>query len=78
MPHHAPNLADLRQTALVLRHLRLRRARAPAVIAEAGGGEHTVPGLVGRPAVSLVKILDEYLDVTITMPGQGTRSQQEG
>jgi hypothetical protein len=76
VPHHAPNLADLRQTALVLRHLRLRRARA--VIAEAGGGEHTVPGLVGRPAVSLVKILDEYLDVTITMPGQGTRSQQEG
>ncbi|HEY4853015.1 MAG TPA: hypothetical protein VII22_19680 [Streptosporangiaceae bacterium] len=58
------------------RHLRLGRAWASAVIAESGGDESAVPELVGRPAVSLAKILDEYLYVTITMPGQGTRSQE--
>lgn len=59
------------------RHLRLGRAWALAVIAEAGVGESEVPALVGRPAVSLAKVLDEYLYVTITMSGQGTRSQKE-
>jgi hypothetical protein len=50
-------------------HLRLGRAWAAAIIAESGGDEDAVPGLVGRPAMSLAKILDEYLYVTITMPG---------
>jgi hypothetical protein len=60
------------------RHLRLGRAWASAVIEESGGGENAVPGLVGRPAVSLAKILDEYLYVTITMAGQEARSQKSG
>jgi hypothetical protein len=59
------------------RHLRLGRAWAAAIIAESGGDEDAVPGLVGRPAMSLAKILDEYLYVTITMPGQSTRSQEQ-
>jgi hypothetical protein len=29
-----------------------------------------VADLIGRPSMSLAKILDEYLYVTITMPGQ--------
>lgn len=59
------------------RHLRLGRAWAAAVIAESGTGEDMLPGLLGRPAVSLAKILDEYLYVTITMPSPGSRFQEE-
>jgi len=50
-------------------HLRLGRAWAQAVIAETGTDPdgHAVPALAGRPAVSLAKVLDEYLYVTITL-----------
>lgn len=48
-------------------HLRLGRDWARAILAEAGSG--SVPVLVGRPGISLAKILDEYLYVSITMPG---------
>lgn len=59
------------------RHLRLGRAWARAVVAESGLAAEALPGAVGRPAVSLAKLLDEYLYVTITMPGQGIRPQEE-
>jgi hypothetical protein len=49
------------------RHLRLCRAWATALIAETGTGESGLPALIGRPAVPLAKILDEYLYVTYTM-----------
>jgi hypothetical protein len=55
------------------RHLRLGRAWATAVIAESDADERAVPGLIGRPAVSLAKVLDDYLYVTITMAGQAAR-----
>jgi hypothetical protein len=51
------------------RHLRLGREWAATVIAEAGGDEAAVPAMVCRPIVSLAKLLDEYLYVTITMKG---------
>jgi hypothetical protein len=72
----ATTLHGRRDGAAFGRHLRLGRAWAQAVVAEAGGDENAVPALVGRPGLSLAKILDEYLYVTITMaaqagPGQG-------
>jgi hypothetical protein len=52
-------------------HLRLGRAWAAAVMAEAGADAAEIPRLVGRPSVSLAKLLDEYLYVAITMGGAG-------
>jgi hypothetical protein len=72
----ARQLYDSRDGAAFGRHLRLGRAWAAAVIAESGADEDALPGLVGRPGVSLAKLLDEYLYVTITMAGQGTRSRE--
>ncbi len=73
----AARLHGNRDGAAFGRHLRLGREWAAAVIAESGGDEDALPELVGRPTVSLAKILDEYLYVTITMPGQGIRSQED-
>jgi hypothetical protein len=67
-----------RDGAAFARHLRLGREWARSVIAEAGVDEDAVPGLAGRPGVSLAKLLDEYLYVTITMAGQGTGSPEPG
>ncbi|MET0134657.1 MAG: hypothetical protein ABW215_13825 [Kibdelosporangium sp.] len=59
------------------RHQELGRTWAAAIIAEAGGDENAVTQSIGRPSISLAKILDEYLYVTITMPGQdATRGEQ--
>ncbi|MBP2326384.1 hypothetical protein JOF56_006769 [Kibdelosporangium banguiense] len=55
-------------------HLRLGRSWAQAVLAACPG--QSVPDRVGRPAVSLAKILDEYLYVTITMPGGQTNGHR--
>jgi len=65
----AATLHGARDGAAFARHQRLGRAWAAAVVAEAGGDADTVPALVGRPGIALAKILDEYLYVTITMPG---------
>jgi hypothetical protein len=52
------------------RHQELGRTWAASIITEAGSAEQAVADLIGRPSMSLAKILDEYLYVTITMPGQ--------
>jgi hypothetical protein len=57
-------------------HLRLCRAWAAAVIAEAGVGDSQLPALIGRPAVPLAKILDEYLYVTFTMKASDRPASQ--
>lgn len=58
-------------------HLRLGRAWAAAVIAEAGDDGAEIPALVGRP-VSLAKILDEYLYVAFTMGAKGDWGTDSG
>jgi hypothetical protein len=70
----AARLYGSRDSTAFGRHLHRGRDWASAVIAESGGDEDAVPGLIGRPTMSLAKILDEYLYVTITMPGQSIRS----
>jgi hypothetical protein len=73
----AVRLHGSRDGAAFARHQELGRMWATAVITEAGGDENTVSELVGRPGISLAKILDEYLYVTVTMPGQaGMRGEE--
>lgn len=72
----AQRLHGGRDGAAFGRHQRLGRTWATAVIAEAGADEQALPRLVGRPAVSLAKILDEYLYVSITMSGQHDQSRE--
>jgi len=62
----ATRLHGKRDSAAYGQHQRLGRTWATAIIAEAGGDEAAVPAMVGRPGMSLAKILDEYLYVTIT------------
>jgi len=73
----AVELHGQRDGAAFGRHLRLGRTWAAAILAESGADEAALPELVGRPAISLAKILDEYLYVTITMPGQSARSPEQ-
>ncbi|HEX5495820.1 MAG TPA: hypothetical protein VFX70_14710 [Mycobacteriales bacterium] len=61
----AIRLHGSRDGAAFAAHLRLGRAWAAAVAAEAGVAADALPALLGRP-VSLAKILDEYCYVTIT------------
>lgn len=63
----ATRLHGTRTATAFAAHLRLGRGWAQAVLAEAGSAP--VAELVGRPGISLAKILDEYLYVSITMPG---------
>ncbi|HEX4721187.1 MAG TPA: hypothetical protein VH333_01635 [Pseudonocardiaceae bacterium] len=63
----ATRLHGGRDGAAFGRHLRLARTWAVAIIAEAGGDEAAVAQIVGRPGMSVAKILDEYLYVTISM-----------
>ena len=53
------------------RHQRLGRGWARAVLAESGLAAAELPAALGRPAVSLAKVLDEYLYVTVTLAGPG-------
>lgn len=64
-----------RDGAAFARHLHLGRGWALSVIGQSGADENAVPALVGRPLVSLAKILDEYLYVAITMADQHARSR---
>jgi hypothetical protein len=63
----ATQLHGTRTSTAFAAHLRLGREWGQAVLAEAGAA--SVSELVGRPGISLAKILDEYLYVSITMPG---------
>ncbi|GAA3296731.1 hypothetical protein Dvina_23985 [Dactylosporangium vinaceum] len=70
MPWDAAIAAALhggRDGAAYARHLALGRAWAAAVVSAAGVDDAAVPALLGRPAVSLPKILDEYTYVFITL-----------
>ena len=49
----------------------LGRGWARAVLAESGLAAAELPAALGRPAVSLAKVLDEYLYVTVTLAGPG-------
>lgn len=62
----ATRLHGGRDRAAFHRHQALGRTWARCVVAEAGSAD-AVADLVGRPGMSLAKILDEYLYVTITM-----------
>jgi hypothetical protein len=59
-----------RDAAAFGRHQRLGRDWARAALAESGLGAAELPPALGRPAVSLAKVLDEYLYVTVTLAGQ--------
>jgi hypothetical protein len=63
----AVRLHGARDGAAFARHLRLGRRWAASVLAEAAVDEDALPALVGRPGVSLAKLLDEYCYVSITM-----------
>ncbi|WP_280664748.1 MULTISPECIES: hypothetical protein [unclassified Kitasatospora] len=63
----AQSLHGTRDAAAFGRHLRLGRAWAQAVLTEAGTTQEALPELVGRPAVSLAKLLDEYLYLELTV-----------
>ncbi len=63
----AQRLYGVRDGAAFARHLELGRSWARAALEEGGGqGEATLCAEIGRPGVSLAKILDEHLYVTIT------------
>ncbi|OLZ58332.1 hypothetical protein [Amycolatopsis keratiniphila] len=73
----AAALHGARDGAAFGRHLRLGRAWAATVIAEAGDDGAGIPALMGRP-VSLAKILDEYLYVAFTMGAKGDWGTERG
>ncbi|WP_223835835.1 MmcQ/YjbR family DNA-binding protein [Streptomyces venezuelae] len=63
----AQRLYGVRDGAAFARHLELGRSWARAALEEGGGlGEAALCARIGRPGVSLAKILDEHLYVTIT------------
>jgi hypothetical protein len=62
----AVRLHGRRDAGAFAAHLRMGRDWALAVIAEAGVAEADVPALVGRPGISLAKVLDEYCYLRIT------------
>lgn len=62
----ATELYGTRDGAAFARHLRTGRAWARAVLAESGTDADALVADLGRPAVTLPKILDEHLYVTVT------------
>jgi hypothetical protein len=62
----AGELYGARDGAAFARHLRTGRAWARAVLAESGLDADALVADLGRPAVTLPKVLDEHLYVTIT------------
>ncbi|MFD5662521.1 MmcQ/YjbR family DNA-binding protein [Streptomyces hirsutus] len=65
----AVELYGARDGAAFARHLRTGRAWARLVLAESGLSADTLAAGLGRPAVTLPKVLDEHLYVTITRRG---------
>jgi hypothetical protein len=59
-------LHGARDGAAFTRHLGLGRGWAAALVTRLGVDDAAVPALLGRPGVSLAKILDEYTYVLIT------------
>ncbi|MFH8976408.1 MmcQ/YjbR family DNA-binding protein [Streptomyces sp. NPDC017890] len=62
----ATELYGARDAAAFARHLRTGRAWARAALAESGLAHDALAAELGRPAVTLPKVLDEHLYVTIT------------
>jgi hypothetical protein len=62
----ALHLHGARDTTAFEAHLRLGRSWAAGLLEALGIDEQSVSALVGRPTVSLGKIMDEHLYVTIT------------
>ncbi|MGC9537118.1 MmcQ/YjbR family DNA-binding protein [Streptomyces sp. UG1] len=62
----ATELYGARDAAAFARHLRTGRAWARAVLTESGQDADALVAELGRPAVTLPKVLDEHLYVTIT------------
>ena len=62
----ATELYGARDGAAFARHLRTGRAWARAVLTESGQSAGALVADLGRPAVTLPKVLDEHLYVTIT------------
>jgi hypothetical protein len=56
-----------RDGAAFERHLRQGRAWGLAVLAESGLAEDELATVIGRPGISLAKILDEYCYTSVTM-----------
>ncbi|MFD6888478.1 MmcQ/YjbR family DNA-binding protein [Streptomyces sp. NPDC059957] len=62
----AARLHGARDAAAFARHLETGRAWARAALARSGLDEAALTEELGRPGISLAKVLDEYLYVTIT------------
>ncbi|WP_406387628.1 MmcQ/YjbR family DNA-binding protein [Streptomyces sp. NBC_00887] len=67
----AEQLHGARDAAAFAGHLRLGRFWAQSLLEAMDVTEEDLPGAVGRPSVSLAKVLDEYLYVKITKAGPG-------
>jgi hypothetical protein len=65
----AVTLHGARDGAAFTRHLTLGRAWAADLVASTGVDDAALPAHLGRPGVSLAKILDEYTYVFITLAG---------
>ncbi|MET7403486.1 hypothetical protein ABZS66_59445, partial [Dactylosporangium sp. NPDC005572] len=63
----AATLHGARDGAAFTRHLTLGRAWAAALVAETGVEDAALPAFLGRPGVSLAKLLDEYTYVFVTL-----------
>ncbi len=70
----AERLYGARDGVAFAEHQRRGRRWASLIAAEAATAEDELPALVGRPTISLAKLLDEYLYVTVTMSGRGDRT----
>ncbi|MFJ3880440.1 hypothetical protein ACIPW5_23645 [Streptomyces sp. NPDC090077] len=67
----AVTLHGARDERAFARHLHTGRAWARAALAESGLEEHALTAYLGREDVSLAKLLDEYLYVTLTRGREG-------
>ncbi|MFF5232696.1 hypothetical protein [Dactylosporangium sp. NPDC000521] len=63
----AVTLHGARDGAAFTRHLALGRAWAAALVAATGTDDASLPAFLGRPSVTLAKLLDEYTYVSITL-----------
>ena len=73
----AQHLYGVRDGAAFARHQHLGRRWAGALLKRAGVEEDAMRALIGRPTVSLAKILDEYLYLTLTRAGHSASIGKE-